>query len=132
MGLINKVDMEETIEARVSPGEVWEAWEKAHALQGAKDQWQSKNKFRYKILNVKEGESFSILWKTLFVRLMFTHLVRPTKRGSEIHYQVQIKGLFAWPVRWMLGGKIKRNIGYVLRAIVKELEAKRIEKPHNR
>ncbi|HSX26692.1 MAG TPA: hypothetical protein VLE89_06770 [Chlamydiales bacterium] len=124
--------MEETIEARVSPEEVWEVWEKAHALEGAGNGWQSKNKFRYKILDVKKGESFSILWKTLFVRLLFTHLVKPTKRGSEIQYQVQIKGLFAWPVQWMLGPKIKRNIGYVLKAIVKELETKRIEKPDNR
>lgn len=111
--------MEEMIETRVSPEVVWEYWEKKM------DVGQT-GKFRYKILDLRKGESFSILWKTLFVRLIFNHSVKPTHKGSEICYQVQIKGLFAWPVRWLIGAKVKRNIGYVLKAIVKDLEAKRL------
>lgn len=122
--------MEEQIEARVSPHEVWEAWEKAHAMHGQasiEEGQKGKSKFRYKVLDVKRGESFSILWKTLFVRLVFTHAVKPIKYGSLISYKVQIKGLFAWPVRWMLGEKIRKNIGYVLKTIVRELENKRVK-----
>lgn len=118
--------MEETIEARVAPEAVWEAWEKAHALHGEKGieaGQKGKSKFRYQILDVQKGESFSILWKTLFVRLIFHHSVKPTPRGSEIRYRVQIKGLFAWPVRWLLGPKIQHNISLVLKTIVKQLEA---------
>ena len=123
--------MEEVIEARVSPTIVWEAWVKAHQLhcqkgieagQNGYSKAEGKSKFRYKILNVKPGESFSILWKTLFVRLIFTHTVTPTQRGAEIRYRVQIQGLFAWAVRWLLGNKIKTNIGHVLKAMVKQLE----------
>lgn len=120
--------MEEQIEARVSPEEVWAAWEKAHALHGQtgiEAGQKGKSKFRYKVLNVKKGESFSILWKTLFVRLIFSHAVKPTKNGSEIFYGVQIKGPFAWPVRWLLGEKIRKNINLVLKAIVRELENKK-------
>ncbi len=119
--------MEEMIEARVNPEEVWEAWEKAHAFhgqQGIEAGQKGKSRFKYKIIDVKKGESFSILWKTLFVRLIFNHSVKPTRRGSEIRYQVQIKGLFAWPVRWLLGNKIKSNIALVLKAIVRQLENK--------
>ncbi len=108
--------MEEMIEARVSPELVWQFWERG--LEQGKT-----GKLRYKILDIQKGKSFSILWKTLFVRLIFTHTVEPTKKGSEIRYKVQIKGLFALPVRWMLGAKIKRNLSHVLQSIVRDLEA---------
>ncbi len=123
--------MEELIEARVPPKRVWEAWEKAHAIHGQDkivsgqkgiSKGEGKSKFRYQVLEVINGESFAILWKTLFIRLIFTHSVKSTSRGSEIRYRVDIRGPFAWPVRWMLGKKIKHNIGQVLRAIVKQLE----------
>jgi hypothetical protein len=122
--------MEERIEARVPPQDVWQAWERAHALhseKGIQEGQKGKNKFRYKVLDVKHGESFSILWKTLFVRLIFSHSVKPIQRGSLISYRVQIKGIFAWPVRWLLGEKIRKNISHVLRAIVQELEHKRVK-----
>lgn len=113
--------MEEVLEAAVSPQTVWEAWSRAHALHGG-EKGRAQNGFRYQVLDVREGESFSILWKTFFVRMIFTQRVRPSRRGSEISYHVQIKGPFAWPVRWVLGGKIKKNIHLVLKAIVKQLE----------
>lgn len=118
--------MEEKIEARVPSQVVWEAWERAHlkmeAGQKGISKAEGKSKFRYEILDVKKGERFSILWKTFFVRLIFTHTVKPIRNGSEITYSVQIKGLFAWLVRWFLGDKIKKNIGLVLKTIVRELE----------
>ena len=125
--------MEEIIEARVAPEKVWDAWERAHRIHsekgiepGLKSRSRSpegKSKFKYEILDVIPGKSFSILWKTLFVRLVFTHSVAPSKRGSEIRYAVQIKGLFAWPVRWFLGKQIQRNIRSVLKQVVSQLEA---------
>jgi hypothetical protein len=123
--------MEEMIEARVAPAKVWDAWEKAHRIHSEKgiepgvkshSRAEGKSKFKYQILDVVPGKSFSILWKTLFVRLIFTHRVTSTKRGSEISYNVQIKGLFAWPVRWLLGKQIQKNIRSVLKQIVSQLE----------
>ncbi|MBX7065775.1 MAG: hypothetical protein K1X28_00950 [Parachlamydiales bacterium] len=111
--------MEEQIEARVSPEEIWKVWERAQTLEG-------KDKARYKIFDVKKGESFSILWKSLFVRLIFNHKVQPTKKGSLISYNVQIKGPFAWIVRWLIGEKIRKNLQFVLKSIVKELENKSV------
>jgi hypothetical protein len=108
--------MEEMIEARVSPAHVWAAWEKG--MEQGKG-----GKIRYKIIDLKKGESFSILWKTLFVRLIFSHSVKPTLYGSNISYKVQIKGLFAWPVRFFLGKKIQTNLRAVLKAVVRELES---------
>lgn len=120
--------MEHRIETKVPPIKVWAAWEKAHAahhqkkiVTGSKGK-AGKKGFKYQILDVVPGKSFSILWKTLFVRLIFTHVVLPTKRGSEIRYSFKIQGPFAWPVRWILGKKIHANLALVLKAIVKQLE----------
>lgn len=119
------------IEARVSPKEVWETWEKAHNIHGSSGlesgEKGKSTKFRYKILDVEKGRCFSILWKTLFVRLIFTHEVVPINHGSKISYRVQIKGLFAWPVRYFLGEKIRNNIRLVLKAIARELESKSVK-----
>lgn len=124
--------MQHRIEAKVPPKKVWEAWERAHQIHGQKGiqagqkgerKTEGKKGFQYQILDVLPGESFSILWKTLFVRLIFTHTVKPSLKGSEIRYQVQIRGPFAWPIRWLLGNKIRQNIAHVLQAIVKQLES---------
>lgn len=123
--------MEEIIEARVSTEKVWEAWERAHAAHGeskivkgykGKSKTQGMKGFRYKILDAIPGKSFSILWKTLFVRLVFHHTVEPTRRGCQIRYGFEIKGPFAWPIRFLLGNKIKTNLSLVLKAIVRQLE----------
>jgi len=117
----------ESREARVPAEKVWEVWEKAHAKSGSlpieKGQKANNGKFQYEILEAIPNRKFTLLWKTLFVRLIFSHEVTPTRKGSEICYRVDIKGLFAWPVRWMLGGKIRQNIAFVLKEIVRQLES---------
>ena len=121
--------MEEQIETRVTPKEVWASWEKAHLARnkgGIEQGKTGKNEFQYEIIDVKQGESFSMLWKSLFVRLVFSQSVKPIQRGSQISYRVQIKGPFAWPIRWLLGKKIRKNVHLVLKSIVQELENKRV------
>ena len=117
----------EMVEVRVSPEKVWEVWEKAHAQWGSaplkKGQRGNRGKFQYEIVESIPNKKFTLLWKTLFVRLIFSHEVKATQRGSQIFYQVDIKGVFAWPIRWMLGNKIRQNISFVLKAVVKQLES---------
>ncbi len=128
--------MEEMIEAKVKPEVVWQAWERAHAQHGqggliegqtGESKAEGKSRFRYKVFDVVPGKQFSIVWKTLFVRLLFSHSVKPTVRGAEIRYNVQIKGPFAWPIRWLLGKKIQNNISHVLKTIVKQLEQQSVK-----
>lgn len=109
--------MEETIEARVSPEIVWKTWAKMHAIQG-----NGPKKFKCKILDVIEGRQFSVLWKSLFVRLIFTYSVQEAKAGSQVRCTAVIKGFFAWPVRMMLQTKIQKNISFALKEFVKQLE----------
>lgn len=116
---------------RASPERVWQSWVKAHAVNGSGDLvegsiGQRKGKggkgFSYQIVNVIPGSCFSISWKTLFVRLVFHHSVSASRFGTEIQYGFSIQGLFAWPVRWLLGKKIQQNLSLVLKAFVKQLE----------
>jgi hypothetical protein len=113
--------------ARVSPERVWKAWVKAHAVElvsGSKGyREQGKRKIPYQIIDVVPGKSFSILWKSMFVRFVFLHEVIPSLRGSEIRYDFQVTGPLAWMVRWMLVPKIRSNLSFVLKEFVKQLEA---------
>lgn len=118
---------------RVSKDKVWNAWVTAHAahgqsdlVSGAKGEMKGKGKkgIAYRILDVVPGKSFSILWKTLFVRLIFHYSVRPLDRGSEVRYDFCIKGIFAYPVRFLLENKIRKNLAAVLKAFVAQLEAR--------
>lgn len=123
--------IQSTIETKVSPHAVWELWRIAHKMDetfvpGQKGALKGKRRanFSYHILDVCEGQHFTILWKSLFVRLVFTHAVSPTQsKGSSIRYSVQIRGLFAWPMRYLLAGKIQRNLALVLQSLSKELES---------
>lgn len=117
--------MEASIEARTTADVVWRAWEKAHELHANEPiepgQRAKSSGFKYKILDVVPGERFSILWKSLFVRMVFTHSVKAVKNGVEIRYSADIKGIFAWPVRWMLKNKIRQNLAFVLKQFTKQL-----------
>ena len=111
--------MEEIVETHVKPAVVWQAWERFQAGQKGKE-----GAFKYKVLEVDPGKSFSILWKSLFTRLIFTHHVEPTEKGSRIRYQIQIRGPFAFPLKFLIGKKIQRNIAALLKSFVKQLEEK--------
>lgn len=116
--------MEAVAETKVPSEIVWRAWDRAHSLAENHGQVKTQGKFKYQIVDVKRGESFSILWKTLFVRMIFTYAVQPLFSGSRISYRVEIKGLFAWIVRWLVGPKVKRDIATVLQTMVEQLEGK--------
>ena len=122
--------IEAIIETKVPADRVWQLWRKIHAMDAGFSKGQKGtlttaegSHFSYKIQNVEEGKSFSILWKSLFVKLIFTHSLYPQPKGCKILYTVQIRGFFAWPVRFFLGGKIQSNLEYVLKSLVKELES---------
>jgi len=127
--------MEETLETRVSPETVWQAWERAHALHGkgggiasggtGLSKPEKGRGIAYEIMDVVKGERFSIVWKTVFVRLVFRHAVFPKNRGAKIIYSIEIRGLLGAPIRWLLGNKIRSNIRLALKTVVQRLEAVR-------
>lgn len=112
--------MQENIETRVPPEIVWQAWERFQEGQKGKQ-----GSYKYKILDVEPGKGFSILWKSLFVRMLFIHRVEPLFEGSRISYQIQIKGLFSPIVRFFMGAKIRKSVSFLLKSFVKQLEQNR-------
>jgi hypothetical protein len=119
-------------QTRVSSDRVWQAWVRAHAaygqgtlVSGSIGHMQSNNKKKipYQITEVVPYKSFSILWKALFVRFVFTHSVTSTHYGAEIQYDFRIEGPFAWMVRWVIAPKIRANLSLVLKAFVQKLES---------
>lgn len=116
--------MRQTLETRAKPTRVWEAWEQQHRATGITQGTKGVvKKFHYQFVEVIPFQKFTLCWKTLFVRLYFIHEVKPSPRGSEITYSAKLTGLFAWPVRLILGRKIEQNLGLVLRALVRGLDA---------
>jgi hypothetical protein len=118
-------------QTRVSANRVWQAWVKAHAVHGSGKlvsgscghmETKGQKKIPYQIIDVVEGTSFSILWKAMFIRLVFSYRVVPLDFGSEISYDFQMKGSLAWMVRWFLAPKIRANLSHVLKTFIRNLE----------
>ncbi len=118
-------------QTRVSPNRVWQAWVKAHAVHGSGTlvsgsvghmETKGQKKIPYRIIDVVEGTSFSIVWKAMFVRLVFSYQVVPVGKGSQISYDFQMKGAMAWMVRWALAPKIRENLTHVLKTFIRNLE----------
>lgn len=123
-----------TANSNASPSRIWEQWKKAtpfnhwdascNTLQEKQKGHVVSNQGKavpYKILEVKEGESFTICWKALFLRLIFTYQVEPIRTGSKITYLVRIKGFFSLPIRFILRRKIQKNLEEGLRSFVEKL-----------
>ena len=119
-------------QTRVSADRVWQAWVKAHAVHGSGTlvsgsighmQNDHKKKIPYQIIDVVPYKSFSVSWKALFVRFVFSHAVKSTPYCAEIHYDFRIEGPFAWMVRWLIAPKIRANLSLVLKAFVRGLES---------
>lgn len=108
---------QETIETRVPSHIVWRAWERFQTGEKGKS-----GSFKYTVLAIDPGKSFSILWKTLFARLIFTHIVEPTGEGCRISYRIEVRGPFAYPIRLLIGKKLRKNVTALLKSFVSQLE----------
>lgn len=118
--------MQDSVEVKASPAEVWAAWERAYQRQGGGKmssgqtlKTEGTKSLSFRIEDVKEGERFSLLWKSLWLRLCFSHEVVPTKEGSKITYSFAVRGFLSLPVRWLLRKKLSRNLSLVLRSFAK-------------
>lgn len=122
--------IQSTITTKASPQAVWVLWKKKHGIDdsfypGNKGRPQGTSGLTYRILEVSEGRCFKILWKSFFTRLVFTHSVNGIEGGSEICYQVDVRGIFSWPLERLLKNKIQKNLNDVLLALANELKQNR-------
>jgi len=76
----------------------------------------------YQILDVKEKESFTVMWKALFVKLIFVYKVISEPSSTIVTYQVNLKGFFALPVYFLIRKKIEKNLKEGLKAFIHQIE----------
>ncbi len=122
--------IEESIETRVSSKVIWDAWSQNYLN---KDNALNKSGYvkaengkgvKYSIAEVKENQSFTIIWYSLFVKLVFTHSVQPINNGSIISCRVSFKGFMSFLVRRLLQNKIKKYLLESLKNFAKQLESR--------
>ncbi len=120
-----------TGQTHVSADRVWRSWEQAHVSKGTSAlvsgatgfmQTAGKKKVPYQIKDVVAGRSFSIIWKALFIRFVFSHEVVSNPFGSEIRYGFRVEGPCSWMVRWLIVPKVRANLTSVLKSFVTQLE----------
>ncbi len=107
---------------RMSAERVWAAWVHSHQGKLVTGATGLNQKIHYKILDVVPGRSFSVSWKALFVRLIFSYHVIQKEQGSEIRYDFKLVGPFAWMIRWWISPKIRANLHLVLKTFIQQIE----------
>ncbi|MDX8431670.1 MAG: hypothetical protein SNF33_07725 [Candidatus Algichlamydia australiensis] len=122
----------EEVESQVSPQKVWSTWrasnywdlDKSSFTQGQKGRVVSGKKRgpAFVVSAIEEGESFTLSWKAPMVKFDMRHEVFPTATGSKLVYTMTLRGLMAYPMRFLLGRKIKRTLRETLQAFVKHVE----------
>lgn len=113
--------MEAVMETSAPPEKIWALWERAYSFNQGKVRG-----VRYQVLEVTPQKSFSVLWKTFFVRLVFTYSIESLCKGSKIRYSAEIRGPFKWLIHRVLDKKIRTSIALALKDMVRELETKAI------
>ncbi len=108
------------IEADLSPETVWRAWARAFELRGLslKKGVKSRGIIGYRILDVVDGVSYAILWKSLLTKLVYTYSVKRQRSGCSIHIHAKPKGFFFWIIRLTLKKKIQRDLQTFLKDFV--------------
>lgn len=124
-----------SITTHIPSTKIWNIWKeskpwnhfgesKCDLEENAKGYVASKHGRRvsYHITQVKEQESFTILWKALFVKLFFTYEVLPKGNLSLITYKVHLRGFFSLIVYYLIKNKIRKNLQTSLQDFVRKIE----------
>lgn len=123
------------IKTKAHSKQVWEAWASMYRFQGPKEKAIKFEKgakghvlmgkgrpVPFEILDMEKEKFFTIVWKSHFLKLVFTYKVEPKKSGASISCQVRFKGMFSYPLYWILHKKIAKDIEASLIQFVESLE----------
>ncbi len=116
--------MKEYITVSASPERIWRLWEEGYRARGEKLELGSQGRVKsllYSISALTPRVHFSVIWKTFFTKLIFSQSIQPLAEGSRICYEVQIKGFFAFPARWLLKNRIRQQLQTALRMVQSQL-----------
>jgi len=123
---------------KAGPDIVWKAWEKmnnwpqkegqvgagADLLKNINQKFSVVNdgyKSSFKIIEVVDKKSFTMVWYSLFIKMFFTYTVSPILNGSLVSCKVKFSGIFSWPIRYFLNKRIKKSLSVSLMEFCKRL-----------
>ncbi|NGX62876.1 MAG: hypothetical protein KR126chlam6_00278 [Candidatus Anoxychlamydiales bacterium] len=119
--------IEESVKTKALPNIVFKVWadkyitggfevgKKGHVIN------EKKKGIKFKIHEVKENESLTVIWYSHFVKLIFLHEVKKIENGSLIVCKVKLKGLFAFILRPLISNKIRKNLQMSLTQFARDL-----------
>jgi len=116
--------MRASIIVRAPAAKIWKMWETGYAQRGqslAEGTTGAVQRMAYRIAEVEPGVRFAMIWKAYFVRLALLQSLRATDTGTEISYEMQVRGFLAAPVRWMLRGAVRKQLDKALQLFAKQL-----------
>lgn len=124
--------IEESIVTKAPAKKVWQAWVdmyqtksvgKANFKEGFKGHVIERGrKVPYKLINIVKGESFSTVWSSLFVKMIFRYEVKQQAKGSLISASVKFGGLFGWVAKFFLRSKMRKNLSKSLEQFASQLD----------
>ena len=116
--------MRASVVVGVPAAQIWRMWEAGYAQRGqslVEGTTGKSQKMSYKIAEVKPGVSFSMIWKAYLVRLVLIQALRATDTGTEISYEMQVRGLFGALLRWLLRNTVRRQLQDALNLFAEQL-----------
>ncbi|GAB5411817.1 MAG: hypothetical protein ChlgKO_09310 [Chlamydiales bacterium] len=126
------MEITENRETGAKPELIWQTWkassywdlDKTSFSEGQKGHVMGKKRRgpAFTVTKIEEGKSFTLSWKAPMVKFDMQHEVLETASGSKIIYTMKLRGLMAYPMRLLLGRKIKRTLYDTLRAFVSHIE----------
>jgi len=121
--------IEERVKTFAKPSVVFKAWSARYIEQGFEKNQKGyvvngkKKGFKFKIEDIKENHSLSIVWFSHLVKLKFHHIVENDVNGSLIIIRVQLKGFFAFLIKPLIANKIRKNLQVSLTKFARDLNS---------
>lgn len=123
--------IEESIVTKAPAKKVWQAWVDMYQMKsGGKALFkegyngyvkEKGKKVAFKLVDITKGESFSTIWKSFFVKMVFRYEVKQQAKGSLITTSVKFGGMFGWIARIFLKTKMKKNLASSLEQFASQL-----------
>jgi hypothetical protein len=122
--------IEESIETKTAAKRIWQAFVETYKRkgqtgfkEGSKGYVSSQGKsLPFEIIDIKKGESFTTLWKSLLVKFYFIYSVEELDKGSRITCHVKVKGPLGFLVAPFLKKKMRKNVRQFLEEFAFQLE----------
>ena len=124
--------LEEKIETKAPSSTVWKAWKDLYKKNVDKSGFsvgkkayiapQKGSAIPFIIHDIREGQSFTTVWRTYFVRFIFQYQVEKASKGSIIRCKVLFRGLFSYPFVLLLKRRIRKYVKSSLEQFKNQIE----------